>query len=778
MADKKTHNRSDRSELPNAFPTRKARPEVKKSTKSSGHKNSYKPTLNDNNISDTSSKSAKNKKRKKKKNPIIKVLKVIGATLLSLFLILVITGSIVTTALTIYIMKFAENDDYEMSIDDLKLGYTTMIYATESDGTEVEVKRLYDTANRIWVDIEQIPQYTQDAFICAEDERFDSHQGVDWKRTFGAFANMFLNYWDTSQGGSTITQQLIKNVTGDDATEGSDGISRKVREIFRAIQLEKNYTKPEILEAYLNYIGLNNGQVCGVQAASAYYFNKDVSEITIAESAMLAALPKNPVMLDPFYYPEKNRERQLYVLKKMYDNGVIDYDQYQQAVNEEIVLYYDDENSILNNQTAEEKSERIEKLSKSYYIDAVIDQVSQDLAKKYDISVSEAETRLKNSGYRIYSNVDIDLQQKIESKYTDFSLVSGYNLDEYPQSAFVCMNYDGSVKAIVGGIGEKATRGFNRATMAKRPPGSTIKPVAAYGPAIEMNLITWSTMIKDSKLMNVVQNGKSQPWPYNYSRTFANYNIPVYMALQRSLNTIPAKIIDQMGVQTSFDFMTQTLGYTTLVDSRKNDQGVYLSDIDYAPLTLGALTDGVILMEHCAAYAVYGNGGTYYVPKTYSKVVNSFGEIILEQSSEGSYAVSEETSWVMNRMLKTVVDGPYGTGKKAKLSNVELVAKTGTSDEHSDYLFVGLTPDYVTAMWMGYDTPKSMQNKTYDSSTVWKNIFGETADSSSNTKFKKCETVVEAYFCTSSGLLAKSSCPGTSLGYYKSDNVPGYCKNH
>lgn len=739
------------------------------------HKASSKSAV-DNNIKNAHT--SNKKKKKKKRNPVIRVLKVFGATVLSLFLILVITGSIVTTALTIYIMKFAEDDDYELSIDDIKLGYTTMIYAYENNGSEVEVKRLYDTANRIWVDIENIPQHVQDAFICAEDERFDTHQGVDWKRTFLAFGNMFLHYYSSDQGGSTITQQLIKNVTGDDAREGSDGISRKVREIFRAIQLEKNYTKPEILEAYLNYIGLNNGQVCGVQAASAYYFNKDVSELTIAQAAVLAALPKNPVMLDPFYYPEENRARQLYVLKKMYDNGAIDYEEYQNAVNEEIVLYYDDENSILNNQEAEDKSERIAKLSESYYIDAVIDQVTADLAEKYDITLKEAETKLKNSGYRIYSNVDIDLQQKIESKYTDFSLVSGYNLDEYPQSAFVAMDYKGTVKAIVGGIGEKATRGFNRATMAKRPPGSTIKPVSAYAPALEMNLITWSTMIKDSKLMNVVQNGQSKPWPYNYSRSFSNSNVPVYMALQKSLNTIPAKIIDQLGVQTSFDFMTQTLGYSTLVDSRKNDAGIYLSDIDYAPLTLGALTDGVILMEHCAAYAVFGNGGTYFPPKTYSKVINSLGEVILEQPAEGTYAISPETSWVMNRMMKTVVDGSYGTGRKAKLSTVELAAKTGTSDEHSDYLFMGLTPDYVTAMWMGYDTPQSMQNKTYDSSTVWKKVFGETADAAETKEFTKNENVVEAYFCTSSGQLAKSSCPGTSLGYYKPDNVPGYCKYH
>lgn len=714
----------------------------------------------------SSSSSNKRKKKKKKTHPAVKVLKILGATLLSLFLIVVITGSIVTTALTIYIMKFANDDEFSLNLDSLEDAYNTVIYAYDSAGNEFEVKELSNEVQRIWVSIDKIPQHVQDAYVYTEDERFNEHDGVDWKRTFSSFANLFLHLYDTKQGGSTITQQLIKNVTGDDANEGSEAISRKTREIFRAIQLEKEYKKDEILEAYLNYIGLNNGNICGVQAASKYYFNKDVSELTIAQAAVMAAIPKDPVNLDPFYNFEDNRIRQLYVLKQMYENGAIDYEEYQNAKNEEIVLYYDEEDPDSQSSV----------LADSYYVDAVIDQVTQDLMAKYKLDEHEAISKLSNSGYKIYANVDLNIQNAIEQKYQSYANFTAYNLSENPQSSFICMDYNGNVKALVGGIGDKTVRGYNRATMATRPPGSTIKPIACYAPAIDLNYVTWSTGIQDSPLMNMIQDGTSAPWPNNYSRTFSYSNVFVYMGLQRSLNTIPSKIINMMGTDTSFTFM-ESLNYTTLVENRETDNGL-LTDNSIAPLTLGALTDGVILMEHCAAYQMFGNGGYYHTPKTYSKVVNAAGDVILQADTEGKQMISSQTAWVMNRMLKTVVEGYNGTAKQAKLNTVELSAKTGTSDDHNDYYFVGLTPEYLSAMWCGFDNPSSLANKVYDSPVIWKNIFGDIAEAQATKTFTKDPDVVEAYFCTYTGKLAKSSCPGTSLGYYKSDNVPGYCTSH
>ena len=709
----------------------------------------------------------KKKKRKKKRSPLVKFLRTFGAALLSIFLIVVITGSIVTTALTIYIMKVADTSEYAVDLDALKMSYTTMIYATDKDGNEFEVKRLFDSANRIWVDIENVPQHVQDAFVYTEDERFWDHTGVDWKRTFSAFANLFLHFYDTEQGGSTITQQLIKNVTDDREVS----YTRKIREIFRAIQLERVYNKEEILEAYLNYIGMSNGNVCGVQAAAKYYFNKDISEVTVAEAGILAALPKNPTTLDPYYYPENNRERQLYVLSKMYENGSITYEEYEAAKVEEVVLYYntpEGEAALEANKADTENGTST--LADSYHTDAVIEQVINDFADLYNLSYEEANQKLLNGGYRIYSNVDIELQEKLENKYKDYSCITNKKLDAYPQSACLVMDYSGNVKAMVGGVGDKSVRGFNRATMAARSPGSSIKPVATYGLAVEYNLIDWATPIQDSPMMNMIVNGQSRKWPLNYSRSWSYNNTPVYVGLQKSLNTIPARILKMVGVEESFDFLTKQLGYSTLILEENGK-----TDMDFAPLTLGAFTEGVYMMEHAAAYQMFGNGGYYYEPKTYTKVVNALGEVVLTTDIHGEQVISSETAWVMNRMLKEVVEGTYGTAKQAKLSNVELCAKTGTSDNFYDLYFVGLTPDYISTMWTGYDTQVSLQYKTYDSPVMWKKVFGDIMDSSENTEFEPDENVLEERFCIYSGKLANAGCPATSIGYFKPDNVPEHC---
>ena len=712
-------------------------------------------------------KSIKKKKLRKKLHPAIRIIKGIGTALLSIFLILVITGSIVTTALTIYIMKIADANDYTIDIDALKLSYTTMIYATDKDGNEVEVKRLYENANRIWVDYDQIPAHVVDAFVYTEDERFWDHTGVDWKRTFSAFANLFLHFYDTEQGGSTITQQLIKNVTDDDEVS----YTRKIREIFRAIQLEKAYNKEDILEAYLNYITLSNGTVCGVQAAAKYYFNKDISEVDIAEAAILAALPKNPTAFDPYYHPQANKERQHYVLSKMYENGSISYDDYKAAEEEEVILYYNtpegEAAAAANKADTEDGTATI---ADSYYTDAVIDQVVDDLAELYDLDHDEANSKFLNGGYRVYCNVDLELQDYLEDKYKDYDCITYKWLEDYPQSACLVMDYHGNVKALVGGVGEKTVRGFNRATMATRSPGSSIKPISAYSLGIDYNLITWSSQIEDSPMMTLIQNGVARKWPANYSKSWSESKMFVYVGLQKSLNTIPARILKMIGVEESYDFMTKELGYTSLVLSENGR-----SDMDFAPLTLGALTKGVYMIEHASAYQMFGNGGYYYKPKTYTSVINGLGEVILSNDTSGKQVISSETAWVMNRMLKEVVEGTYGTAKQAKLDNVELCAKTGTSDDFYDLYFVGLTPDYIATMWTGYDTQISLQYKTYDSPVMWKNVFGDWADSLEHKEFEPDPDVVTARFCLYSGKLATSGCPSTSIGYYKSDNVPEYC---
>ena len=282
----------------------------------------------------TEGKDAKKKKRKKKKaGPIRKTFTVIGTVLLSLILIAVISVSIIAAALTLYVMQFREGTPIDIDLDSLDLAYTTFIYGEDKDGNEVELAKISRAANRIPVSIERIPRHVRDAFVYVEDERFYEHAGVDWKRTFGAFLNELTGglIYKSRQGGSTITQQLIKNVSGDDDTSWD----RKMREIFRANDLERYRSKDEILEAYLNCVGMG-GSANGIQAASLKYFGKDVSELTLAEAACLAAIPKSPERLNPFADREANKERQETVLYAMYKNAAISEQQYEAAVNEEL----------------------------------------------------------------------------------------------------------------------------------------------------------------------------------------------------------------------------------------------------------------------------------------------------------------------------------------------------------------------------------------------------------------------------------------------------------
>lgn len=716
----------------------------------------------------------KSKKNKEKKSihPVKKIFAVIGTTLLSLVLIVVITGSIIAAALTVYVLQFVDQDSVDISLSDLDLDYTTFIYGYDENGAKVELQSISRNADRIPVTIDQIPQHVQDAFVYTEDERFYEHYGVDWKRTFLAFVNEFLGMWTTRQGGSTITQQLVKNVTGDNEANWD----RKMREIFRAAALEKYCPKTDILEAYLNYIGFG-GSTAGIQAASLKYFGKDVSELSIAEGACLAAIPKSPNEYNPFAYyidentgkavyygKEKNLERQKDVLASMYKNAVISKKQYEEALNEKIEFLdpnakYDSENGngIQN-----------------WFVDMVIRDVILDFQDLYGIDYDEASNKLYNGGYEIYATVDIDMQNKVEEKFKDYTNFSENVLIDPPQASFICMDYQGNIKAVVGGIGEKSGSNINnRATRAKRSPGSCIKPISSYGYAVENDLITWSTVFINQPVSEIIdeETGQMRTWPYNYnSKSYDYAGYFTFQALQRSLNTVPAYLVQLETPQAVFDFLQNRFQFTTLT----------ASDADLAPMSVGALTYGMTLKELVAAYQVFGNGGKYYSPASYTQVLDSNGKVILQHKYTPIQSISKESAYVMNKLLQTVIEGPNGTGKAARLTNTPLIGKTGTSQDWHDLSFVGCTPDYVSGIWYGYDTPKEIPTGTYySSSAVWKNVFGDIADAGPTKTFPECSDVQELYYCAKTGLLASGTCPTSSVGYYKSTNIPAMCSgNH
>ena len=715
-----------------------------------------------------------------------KILTVIGTTLLSIFLVLVITGTIVATALTVYVLEFMD-ESTDVTIKELESSSNTIVYADGEDDSLLQLYAVTNDIQRVPVDISKIPQHVRDAFVAIEDERFYMHEGVDYKRTFAAFVNMFMHIYDTQQGGSTITQQLIKNLTGDDETSPE----RKIREIFRAMEFEKKYSKDEILETYLNYIGFG-GPINGIQLASLEYFGKDVSELDIAEAACLAAIPKSPETLNPFaeykddngkwvnYGKENNKKRQENVLQHMYSNGFISYDQYIEAKNEKLIFTDSDEYKKAHPISEEEKAIKSQKAT-SWVVDTALREYAAVLMEEYGIDEDEAIKRINTGGYQIYTTVDMKMQRYVEDKYSDLNnlMYADSNctwVDEdddgeyeqlFPQSAFVAMDYNGEIKSIVGGVGEKTeSLAFNRATMAKRQPGSCIKPITTYGLALYSDHIHWGSIYKDSPIK--LDDGKE--WPENYDYIWRRTNMFIFEALRQSRNTVPAQLCQQLSRQAVFEFATKNLS-VDLVDATEDGA----TDIAYAPLTIGALTYGISPTNLVNAYLPYGNGGTYYSAHIVRKVEKGDGTVVYENDGKPREAVDPETAYVMNHLLREVIKS--GTGTAAQLSNKIVAGKTGTSEDWNDLCFVGLTEDFVSGVWIGYDTKHEL-NHGLSSAEVWKNIIGEYADSIESDKtYPECDSVIEAPMCTYTGQIATGICSAGSTGYWKSTNAP-YCTSH
>lgn len=710
-------------------------------------------------------------------------------TILSLFLICVITGTIVVTALTVYVMDF-KDEVSAVTIEDMELQYNTYVYAKDKKGEEICLYEVNNSSERVPVKIEDIPQHVRDAFVYAEDGRFYVHDGVDYKRTFYSFVNMFLHIYDTNIGGSTITQQLVKNITGDDVQSPS----RKIREIFRAMELEKNYSKDEILESYLNYIGFG-GATNGVQGASLKYFGKDVSELSVAEAACLAAIPKSPEYLNPFAEEqdeetgewvnvgeEANKSRQYYVLEQMYENGAITYDEYQAAASEKLVFTNSDEYKELH--PDDDDNPYLSAASTSWIVDTAIYEVASYLEGLYNISSNEAIERINSGGYRIYTTVDMDMQDYVEEKYKDLNNLMDstsvayygdangdgqYAVDEieYPESSFIAMDYDGSIRAVVGSVGEKqSSLCWNYATMEPRQPGSTIKPLAAYGLGLENDVIHWGTMIDDSPLTKI----GDEEWPINYgtdnySGNYSHEKVFASDALAKSLNTVSARICNTLTPQSVFDFASKKMGLK--LDAASPDG---LTDNAISPMSVGALTYGVTLKNLVNGYIPYGNGGTYYNAHIVSKVVQGTDEVVYEDDGSPRRAVSEETAFVMNQMLQNVVNN--GTGSPASLENKHVAGKTGTSEEWTDLTFVGLTEDFVSGVWIGYPGRHSLPSDLR-SAQVWHNIIGEYANElDTDASYPKCDSVITGNVCKRTGKIAGANCPTAGVGYWKSTNAP------
>ena len=686
--------------------------------------------------------------------------------LITLVLIGVLCGCFCGIAFAMYVHIYINPSAQETAVEiskGLGLNLNSFIYAKESDSDEYT---LYETIkgkeNREWVDSDKIPDTLKNAVVAIEDERFYKHHGVDWVRTIGAVKGWLLG--GTQYGGSTITQQLIKNITADN----DYSVKRKVNEIFRAFALEKEIDdKDRILVMYLNtiYLGYNS---YGVQTAAMQYFDKDVSQLDLAESAVLAGLTNNPSIYDVYNHPEKVKERQETILAQMLDQKMISQEEYEAAVAEE-----------LNYRPYEEYQQEI-KSTYSYFTDEVIKDVINDLMTEKGYSRLVAENMVYSGGLNIYATIDTKVQNALDEVWANadnFPNTEKYG--EIPQSAMVITDKQGNIVGIAGGRGEKtSSRGFSYASDARRQPGSSIKPLATYGPAMDAGIATPDTTVYDRAL---IQDEEGNPWPMNDGKYPTGRAMTVKEGMTRSLNTISAQLLKQLTPQKSYEFMTQQLGFK-LVDSRTNEDGTVQSDIDLAPLALGALTDGVTVREMAGGFSTFINDGVYGGTRTYTKVTDSEGNTIMENTSNTDKGFTNvRTDYYMLDCLQNVT--AHGTAYGIQLDGVETGGKTGTTTSNTDIWFCGITPKYSGAVWVGYEHNYRLDGLYgRNAAEIWLAVMQKVHAGDSGLVFDSHpQDFEEVTYCMDTGLLASGACRAAgraATGRFWKDKVPTETCSH
>lgn len=681
----------------------------------------------------------------------------------------------------------------------------TIVY----DDNNKVVQQLSDySSNRIPVTYEEIPDNLKNAFISIEDERFYEHDGIDFKGILRALWTD-IRRGSTSQGASTLTQQLIKNNVFEAGGETNiiAKLKRKIQEQYLAIKAEKKFTKEEILTNYLNTINLGKGTL-GVEAASKYYFGKSVKELSLSECAVLAGITKNPTYLNPVDHPEDNNTRRKLILKKMYQLNYITDKEYQKALEDNVY-------TRIESATTKGRKDSIY----SYFTDALITKVVSDLQEQKGYTQSQAYQLVYRGGLRIYStqntklqkiadsiinnpknypvNTKFSLEYKLQvthsdgssSSYTETNVASyfrkkkkdpnyktiysskkamnnavktfrksvmkkgdkkeketiHYSLE--PQLSYSLINQkNGQVKVLVGGRGKKQDDlALNRATSVKRQPGSTFKILSTYAPGIDTGNMTLATVFDDAPYR--YENGQKVT---NYVSTSYKGLTTIRDAITDSNNIVAVKALTDLTPQVGFDFL-QKLGFTTLVNNRVNTNGAYESDVNQA-LALGGITDGVTNVELTAAYAAIANQGTYNTPVLYTTVKDSNGNVILSNKKKSQKVMKKSTAWLLTNAMEDVVK--KGTGEAAQLdSNMAVAGKTGTTSNNYDYWFCGYTPYYTASIWTGYDYNTSFDNDEDYHKVIWKKIMDRIIKEKKQKikSFPACKDIKKAEICIKSG---------------------------
>lgn len=700
--------------------------------------------------------------------------RVILTALLSVIFGICIIGAVAV----IYVLERVETDADPEIYRSVSREKSTRFYyyenGAERDGienaTELEDSMIYARERHVFAPYETIPEDLINAFVAIEDKRFYKHNGVDWYRTVGAGLNYVLKFRD-SFGASTITQQLVKNVTGND----DYSVERKIQEIFYALSLEEKLDKREIMELYLNVINMSQG--CrGVRAAAETYFSKELSELTLLECVCLAAITNSPSYYDPFINPENNSARRKLILDQMLSAGFISAEEFSECYNMDVELNMNDRYN----------SDRIN----SWYIDMVIEDVCDDLCRQYGYSYSEASELVYGGGLKIYTLMDKEIQDIVEKYYEDESNFFDGGSGLKAQTSMIIIDpYTGDILGVAGARGEKsANRIQNYATQTLRPSGSVIKPLSIYAPALEKGIITYASVFDDVPVSfgeyNMdASNGEvilPSPWPNNAPTVYHGL-VNVNYAVEVSLNTVPIKILEMLGKEESFTFLKDTLGLENLIESLTLESGALLTDMDTAALALGQMNYGVTVRELTAGYSVFANEGIYNKPRSYSLVTDSFGKEILSNKREETRAISADNAYIMNKMLMNVVDN--GTARGIELDEyTDVAGKTGTSQEYYDRWFIGYTPVYLGGVWYGYEYPQSLENDTKHICTeIWDGVMSEIYARRKEElacEFRGSNNVIMAEYCKDSGKLMCAACRAdprgdrSEVGYFVKGSEP------
>lgn len=724
---------------------KRSKPRRAQETTSRINRSKRKPVKKQGSRNNTKPRTKKSVNKNKKQHTKLK-------TAIKIFIILILLLCVIGAGIVAGMFFGLFGNEFEITKDELKIGASNTVVVDQNGAV---IANLNGDEKRKVITLADMSNYLPKAYVAIEDERYYKHNGVDFKRTAGAIVHTVFG--GSSYGGSTITQQLVKNITKDDESSGIAGIFRKVKEWAKAYQVERMISKDQILELYLNILFVGSSNLHGVELGAEYYFNKSAKDLDLAECAFMAGINNSPNSYDPYDESKDNsakiKKRTLTVLSKMKELGYIQNDdEYNTAVAkvEEGLKF---EKGTVGGGT-----------TYSYHTDAAIEQVINQVMEEKGISRQLAENYVYGSGLTIYSTVNSEIQARLEEEYSKSKyIVTSPSKKQTSQSGMAIVDYKtGNVLGVAGGLGEKKGAGWNRATQMKKQTGSSIKPLADVAPALEEKVITAATVYNDVKTdfgggYTPKNDGDKYRGPIN-----------IRQFIETSQNIPALKIMRELTPKKSIEYL-EKMGITSL--DEKEDE--------ILSLAIGGMTDGISPLEMASAYGTIANDGVYITPTFYTKVVDNSGNTVLTPKQETKRAISEQNAYIVKKIVQEPVVGASGTAKYCAISGMDVAAKTGTTDKSYDRWLCGFTPYYAAATWFGYDDSEEVKGFSKNpAGQIWSAVMADIHKNLAGASFTKPNGIVEATVCRTTGCLAATGCTDVYKEIFTSDNMPEKCEGH